>query len=134
MGRAMEVEGGEEMDGEGGTTMGFLYDLMVWIADEWPEVEFWADMGVPRPDSSLEHSSEDEVDGDERFEDHAGSGVYNDSEERYDNEVAETGPFRIVVIHSQSCYSSRGDKFTPSGLMIRGFEEDAIELLGSREG
>ncbi|KAK0123801.1 hypothetical protein ONS95_008802 [Cadophora gregata] len=119
MGRATSLEGG----GKGTTTMGFIYDLVVWIADEWPEVTFWADLGLPSAPFS-----NDSVDGDEHGEHDSVTGSGAEQEEEWENEEAVTGPFRILVMHSQSCYSKRGDKFKPSGLMIRGFDEDAIEL------
>ncbi|PVH77145.1 hypothetical protein DL98DRAFT_517475 [Cadophora sp. DSE1049] len=135
MGRATGLEGGEAASGNGGTTMGFLYDLIVWIADEWPEVEFWVDLGVPWSDSSSDGSSEHSVNGDEQFEDDAvtGSGGGAKEEEGYDTEGPETGPFRTLIMHSQSCYTTRGKKFAPSGLMVHGFEEDPIELLESNK-
>jgi len=132
MGKATNLEGGEARSGNGATTMGFLYDLIIWIVDEWPEVEYWIDLGIPKLESSSDGSSENSVDGDELLEDDA-LPESDGSVEEDDSEGPETGPFRTYIRHSQECYSMRGKKFAPSGLMVHKFEEDPIELLESNE-
>lgn len=133
IGRATNLEGGEAGSGNGATTMGFLYDLIVWIVDEWPGVEYWMDLGIPKLDSSSDGSSGNSVDGDDDLLEDDAIPESDGSVEEDDSEGPETGPFRTYIRHSQECYSMRGNKVASSGLMIQGFAEDPIELLETIE-
>ncbi|PVH69039.1 hypothetical protein DL98DRAFT_522394 [Cadophora sp. DSE1049] len=129
--REMGIEEGCVMRRDEGTTMGFLFDLVVWIRDEWPWVTFCVDLGVP-------YSDPDSEDGDEDVGDEAEQAVedvlpFGSEETDRNEEGVEDGGFRIVIGHSQECYSGRGDVVTPCGLMIRGFKKDPIELLKEAE-
>ncbi|KAG4440604.1 hypothetical protein IFR05_003921 [Cadophora sp. M221] len=132
-----EREGGGS--GGGGARMGFLYDLIVWISDEWPAVEFWVDLGVPELDDVESNDGLVEEEGGGGHDvghdvEYPGAHVEApDAAEATEAAEGEGGDedegFRIVIIHSQECYSSRRDAVDSSGLMICGFEEDAIEMV-----
>ncbi|KAH7310355.1 hypothetical protein BKA65DRAFT_518931 [Rhexocercosporidium sp. MPI-PUGE-AT-0058] len=141
-------ERGEEGRGsgteDGGATMGFLFDLVVWIMDEWPDVKFWVDLGVPNSNPNASAiGSNDGVEGDDAGGGHVanydgdnlGASVKTAGEERDGNEGErdEDESFRIIIKHSDACYSSRMDTVESCGLMIRGFEEDVIEMVEASE-
>ncbi|KAL5316117.1 hypothetical protein ACEPPN_016995 [Leptodophora sp. 'Broadleaf-Isolate-01'] len=133
---------GEERDTSGGgARMGFLYDLIAWIMDEWPEVNFWADLGIPKPDGSdvesvggLEDKGVGEGHDVRRHGEDSGTSVEaTGAAEGDEGGEDEDEGFKIVIIHSRTCHSSREDAVDPSCLMIRGFEEDVVEMMKAVE-
>ncbi len=117
------LEGGE---GRKGATMGLLWDVLVWIFDEWPEVGFFLEW--PK-DTQLEGEMERD-EGLNAMEEETATHEALVSDEGKGNDLV------ILIKHSESCYAARRgsvyEQINPwprSGLAICEFEEDLIRVV-----